>query len=158
MMGLLAGELQLYRRPGTRRPQPSDLGVEISMGPVRVASHLLRALPCAAVLLFLTPATPAQTPDVSGRYQCTQAKIKGKVIACTAAPLILKTDGHFELRGWEGNYLVNGQWVELSDSLVKTRAKIEPGHKIVLRYHGKHGFVEMTYERRVVELGKTALS
>jgi hypothetical protein len=48
--------------------------------------------------------------------------------------------------------------VELSDSLIKTRAKIEPGHKIVLRYHGKHGFVEMTYERRVVELGKTALS
>lgn len=158
MMGLLAGELQLYLRPGTRRPQPSDLGVEIAMGSLRVASHLLRALAFAALLLALTPATPAQPQDVSGRYQCTQAKIKGRVIACTAAPLILKADGHFELRGWEGNYLVNGQWVELSDSLVKTRAKIEPGHKIVLRYHGKHGFVEMTYERRVVELGKTALS
>jgi len=37
-------------------------------------------------------------------------------------------------------------------------AKIEPGHKIVLRYYGKHGLVEMTYERRVAEMGKTALS
>jgi len=82
----------------------------------------------------------------------------GKEISCNAAPLILKNDGRFELRGWEGSYLVKGEWVELSDSLLKTRAKIEPGHKIVLRYYGKHGLVEVTYERRVVELGKTALS
>lgn len=128
------------------------------MGSVRVARSLLRFLPLAALLLVLTPASPAQGLDVSGRYQCVQAKMKGKVMACNAAPLILKNDGHFELRGWEGSYQVTGTWVELSDSLIKTRAKIEPGHKIVLRYYGKHGFVEMTYERRVVELGKTALS
>jgi len=82
----------------------------------------------------------------------------GKVIPCTAAPLILKSDGRFELRGWEGSYLVTGEWVELSDSLIRAKAKIEPGHKIVLRYYGKHGLVEMTFERRVTELGKTALS
>jgi hypothetical protein len=128
------------------------------MGSVRVARSLLRFLPLAILCLVLTPASPAQGPDVSGRYQCVQAKMKGKVMACNAAPLILKNDGHFELRGWEGSYQVTGSWVELSDSLIKTRAKIEPGHKIVLRYYGKHGFVEMTYERRVVELGKTALS
>ena len=128
------------------------------MGSVRVARSLVRFLPVAALLLVLTPASPAQGTNVSGRYQCVQAKMKGKVMACNAAPLILKNDGKFELRGWEGNYQVTGAWVELSDSLIKTRARIEPGHKIVLRYHGKHGFVEMTYERRVVELGKTALS
>ena len=128
------------------------------MGSVRVARSLLRFLPLSVLLLALTPASPAQDPNVSGRYQCIQAKIKGKVMACNAAPLILKNDGKFELRGWEGSYQVTGAWVELSDSLMKTRAKIEPGHKIVLRYYGKHGFVEVTYERRVVELGKTALS
>ena len=128
------------------------------MGSVRVARSLLRFLPLAILWLVLTPASPAQGPSVSGRYQCVEAKMQGKVMACNAAPLILKNDGHFELRGWEGSYQVTGTWVELSDSLIKTRAKIEPGHKIVLRYHGKHGFVEMIYERRVVELGKTALS
>ena len=128
------------------------------MGSVRVARSLVRFLPLLALLLVLTPAIRAQDANVSGRYQCIQAKIKGKVMACNAAPLILKNDGKFELRGWEGSYQVTGTWVELSDSLIKTRAKIEPGHKIVLRYYGKHGFVEMTYERRVVELGKTALS
>jgi hypothetical protein len=107
---------------------------------------------------LLAPAGAAQTLDVSGRYQCAQAKMRGKVVPCTAAPLTLKNDGKFELRGWEGSYLVNGQWVELSDSSVRSRAKIEPGHKIVFRYRGKHGWCEMTYERRVAELGKTSLS
>jgi hypothetical protein len=140
-----------------RRPQPSDLDVEIPMGYVRVALRLLRILPVAAFLIPAIPSSYAQTVDVSGRYQCAQAKIHGKVIPCNAAPLILKNDGRFELRGWEGSYLVNGEWVELSGSLIRAKAKIEPGHKIVLRYYGKHGLVEMTYERRVAELGKTAL-
>lgn len=114
-------------------------------------------LSCAYLFLALTPSAKAQTLDVSGSYQCTQAKVKGKVYTCDAAPLILKNDGHFELRGWEGTYMVEGQWVQLSDSLTKARAKIEPGHKIVLRYYGKHGWAEMTYERRIAELGKTSL-
>jgi hypothetical protein len=128
------------------------------MGCFRVALRLLRFLPAAAVLLLTIPSSDAQTVDLSGRYQCAQAKMHGKVIPCNAAPLILKNDGRFELRGWEGSYLVNGEWVELSDSLIKAKARIEPGHKIVLRYYGKHGLVEMTFERRVAELGKTALS
>jgi hypothetical protein len=128
------------------------------MGYGRVALSLVRSFATAAVLFFVLPASPAQTVDLSGRYQCAQAKMHGKVIPCMAAPLILKNDGRFELRGWEGSYLVNGEWVELSDSLVRAKAKIEPGHKIVLRYYGKHGLVEMTFERRVAELGKTALS
>jgi hypothetical protein len=141
-----------------RGPQLRDLDVETLMGYGRVALSLVRTFAAAAILFFVLPTSPAQTVDLSGRYQCAQAKMHGKVIPCTAAPLILKNDGRFELRGWEGSYLVNGEWVELSDSLVRAKAKIEPGHKIVLRYYGKHGLVEMTFERRVTELGKTALS
>jgi hypothetical protein len=117
-----------------------------------------RFLSITAILFALLPASQAQTTEVSGRYECTQAKIHGKTVPCNGAPLLLKTDGRFELRGWEGSYLVNGSWVELSDSSVKSRAKIAPGHKIVFRYYGKHGFVEMVYERRLAELGKTSLS
>ncbi len=109
-------------------------------------------------LTFFAATTPAQSVDVSGRYECSAAKLAGKKIRCTAAPLTLKHDGRFELRGWEGTYLVTGEWVEMSDAMIKARAKIEPGHKIVLRYYGKHGLVEMTFERRVAEMGKTYLS
>lgn len=111
-----------------------------------------------AALTVVAPTCQAQTPTVSGRYRCATAKVQGKSVPCSAAPLILKNDGHFELRGWEGNYLVTGEWVELSDSIVRSRAKIEPGHKIVFRYRGKHGWCEMVYERRVADLGKTFLS
>jgi hypothetical protein len=100
----------------------------------------------------------AESVDVSGRYECSAAKLAGKTIKCSAVPLTLRHDGRFELRGWEGTYLVTGEWVEMSDSLIRARAKIEPGHKIVLRYYGKHGLVEMTFERRVAELGKISLS
>ena len=128
------------------------------MGLDRIAQSFLRYIVFSALCFIFHPLAKAQTVDVSGSYQCTEAKVQGKVMECTAAPLILKNDGRFELRGWEGSYLVDGQWVTLSDSLTKARAKIVPGHKIVLRYYGKHGWAEMTYERRVVDLGKTSLS
>jgi hypothetical protein len=114
-------------------------------------------------LFFLTlvasaPRAAADSVDVSGRYECSAAKLAGKAIKCSAVPLTLRHDGRFELRGWEGTYLVTGDWVEMSDALIRARAKIEPGHKIVLRYYGKRGLVEMTFERRVAELGKLALT
>jgi hypothetical protein len=122
------------------------------------AKHVFRfALPLTLALVCL-PSSQAQTVNLSGRYQCAEAKVAGKSIPCKAAPLTLKNDGKFELRGWEGSYMISGEWVELSDSVVHSRAKIEPGHKIHFRYKGKHGWCEMVYERRVAELGKTSLS
>jgi hypothetical protein len=122
------------------------------------AWHSARLFLLFVLAALIVPSSRAQSGNVAGRYQCVEVKAQGKVTACASAPLILKHDGHFELRGWEGSYLVDGQWVELSDSLLKTRAKIAPGHKIVLHYFGKHGLVEMVYERRIAELGKTSLS
>jgi hypothetical protein len=127
------------------------------MAQARFGWNLARLLIVLSLGLWVVSSSSAQTADLSGRYKCVEVKQKGKAAPCDAAPLILKHDGRFELRGWEGSYLVNGQWVELSDSMLKTRAKIEPGHKIVLRYYGKTGLVEMIYERRVAELGKTSL-
>jgi hypothetical protein len=127
------------------------------MGP-SPALKVSNILVLSIVGLLLPAESKAQTIDISGRYQCAAAKVHGKIVPCTAAPLTLKNDGKFELRGWEGSYLVNGAWVELSDTSVRSRAKIEPGHKIVFRYHGKHGWCEMIYERRLAELGKTSLT
>jgi hypothetical protein len=123
----------------------------------RLARLISRIAPVVALALLAIPAAHAQVMTISGRYQCSEARVAGKSVPCASAPLTLKTDGKFELRGWEGSYLVDGEWVELSDSVVRSRAKIEPGHKIVFRYRGKHGWCEMVYERRVAELGKTSL-
>jgi len=154
----LASELQIVSLAGALTPRAKPV-LEVQMGSAWVI--LLKAsrfLTIAAIFIAMLPASRAQTTEVSGRYECTQAEVHGKTVPCNGAPLLLKSDGKFELRGWEGSYLVSGSWVELSDSSVKSRAKIAPGHKIVFRYYGKHGFVEMIYERRLAELGKTSLS
>jgi hypothetical protein len=52
---------------------------------------------------------------------------------------------------------VTGNWVELNGAVLKSRAKIEAGHKIVFRFYNKKGLCEMIYERRVAELGKIRL-
>ena len=122
-----------------------------------LAQTVTRLTLIIALAALAIPNAFAQTVTVSGRYQCAEARVQGKAVPCSTAPLTLKNDGRFELRGWEGNYLVSGEWVELSDSVVRSRAKLEPGHKIVFRYRGKHGWCEMVYKRRVAELGKTSL-
>ena len=114
----------------------------------------------AALTAAMSPSLCAQSQrtNVSGRYQCAEAKVAGKIVPCTGSPLILKSDGHFALQGWEGSYMVEGDWVELWDSAVRSRARIAQGHKIVFRYRGKHGWCEMVYQRRIAELGNTSLT
>jgi len=109
-------------------------------------------------LLMWAGKAAGQTKVVlAGEYVCAEAHVAGKTVACKAAPLSLKSDGRFELQGREGEYLVSGNWVELNGAVLKSRAKIEAGHKIVFRFYNKRGLCEMIYERRVAELGKSKL-
>jgi len=57
----------------------------------------------------------------------------------------------------EGDYVVSGNYVELSDKLVKSKAKLEPATNGV-PYHGKDGIVEVTYERRQSAANNETLS
>lgn len=133
------------------------------LGSTSLVRNTLLAMSAGVLLLAFAPAGRAQNEsknkeDVAGQYVCAEAHVAGKTVACTASPLSLKSDGKFELQGREGEYLVNGHWVELNGAVLKSRAKIEAGHKIVFRFHNKKGVCEMIFERRVAELGKTNLS
>jgi hypothetical protein len=123
----------------------------------RIGKILALASGLAAGALLAGSVARAQSAEVAGEYECTQSRVAGKELPCKAAPLSLKSDGHFELQGREGEYLVNGSWVVLNGTVLKSRAKIEAGHKIVFRFYNKKGLCEMIYERRVAELGKTNL-
>ena len=112
----------------------------------------------AGSLCLLAPVCRAETPQIAGEYVCAEARVAGATVPCKAAPLSLKSDGRFELQGREGDYLVKGHWVELQGTVLKSRAKIEAGHKIVFRFYNRKGLCEMIYERRIAELGKTKLS
>lgn len=123
-------------------------------------SFKISALALAGIFAVLLCAarSSAQSSDVAGQYVCTEARVASKTVPCKAPPLSLKSDGKFELQGREGEYLVSGNWVELNGTVLKSRAKIEAGHKIVFRFQNSKGACEMIYERRVAELGKTKLS
>ena len=123
----------------------------------RISKALTLVGGLAVATLMAGTVARAQSAQVAGEYECTQALVAGKAVPCKAAPLSLKTDGRFELQGREGEYLVNGSWVVLNGTVLKSRAKIEAGHKIVFRFYNKKGLCEMIYERRVAELGKTNL-
>jgi len=125
----------------------------------RVAVYRVgRCAGVATCLLIFTAVALAEQKQVAGEYVCAEARVAGKPVPCKAAPLSLKTDGKFELEGREGEYLVTGGWVELNGKVLKSRAKIEAGHRIAFRFYNKKGLCEIFYERRVVELGKTKLS
>lgn len=123
-----------------------------------VVGNALRWMGVGACLLILAAGANGREKQVAGEYACVEARVAGKSVPCKAATLSLKTDGKFELEGREGEYLVSGNWVELDGKVLKSRAKIEEGHKIVFRFYNKKGLCEMIYERRVVDLGKTKLS
>jgi hypothetical protein len=120
----------------------------------RLASMLLGV---ALGFTVLAGRAQAQSTEVAGEYVCAEARVAGRTVPCTAATLNLKSDGKFELQGREGEYLVSGNSLELKGAALKSRAKIEAGHKIVFRFHNKQGMCEMIYERRVAELGSTQL-
>lgn len=119
-----------------------------------------KALALGGMFFAYASVASAQTPTratLAGQYACAEARVAGKAVPCKAAPLSLKTDGKFELQGREGEYLINGKWVELDGAVIKSRASIEPGHKIVFRFYTRKGLCEIIYERRLAELGQTHL-
>lgn len=123
----------------------------------RELTKLLLGAGVGASLLLCCETAKAQSANVTGEYECTEARVAGKRVPCKSAPLSLKSDGRFELQGREGKYLVTGSWVQLNGAVLRSRAKIEAGHKIVFRFYNKRGLCEMIYERRVADLGKTKL-
>jgi hypothetical protein len=130
------------------------------MRPTQSLGFATKLLALGFTLVAFNAATRAQTPTratLAGQYACAEARVGGKAVPCKAAPLSLKTDGRFELQGREGEYLINGKWVELDGVAIKSRASIEPGHKIVFRFYTRKGLCEIIYERRLAELGKTHL-
>jgi hypothetical protein len=116
------------------------------------------SIPALFFLLLFAPANHAQTVNVSGRYKCAEAKVRGKAVPCQSTPLVLKDDGSYQIRGREGNYLINGEWLVLSDTQKHSRAKIAPGHRLIFQYRCGGGSCELTFERRTADLGKTSLS
>lgn len=109
-------------------------------------------------LSLLGPLSSRAQSLVAGSYVCAEAKVAGKSLKCTSPPLILNSDGSYQLRGQEGHYSVRGQWLVLSRTKTPSRGELQTGHRIVFRYrdHGKR--CEIIFQRRRTDLGDSLLS
>src|SRR5258707_12333990 len=99
-------------------------------------------------VLTVAPSSRAQARGIAGKYECARVKVHGKLKPCASAQLTLKNDGRFELRGWEGEYVVSGESVELSEKSVKPKAKLEPGYKLAPPHHPHHPLPPPTHPPR----------
>lgn len=107
--------------------------------------------------LVASPSSRAQSV-VAGRYVCSEAKIAGKSVTCTSPPLVLNSDGSYQLRGLEGHYSVRGQWLVLSRTKIPSRGELQTGHRIIFRYRDHGKLCEIVFERRRADLGDSSLS
>lgn len=117
---------------------------------------------CVLILVAVFALTGAQPSlaqsHVAGSYVCAQANVAGKAIKCSSPPLVLNSDGSYQLHGQEGHYSVNGQWLVLSHTKSPSRGEIQTGHRIVFRYRDRGKVCEIVFERRRVDLGNSSLS
>ncbi len=113
----------------------------------------------ALAVLALPGAQPSHAQShVAGSYVCAQANVAGKTIKCASPPLVLNSDGSYQLHGQEGHYSVNGQWLVLTHTKSPSRGEIQTGHRIVFRYRDRGKLCEIVFERRRVDLGNSSLS
>ena len=68
----------------------------------RASMNLMMVAATGVLVLACAPKSRAQSDDVAGQYVCSEARVAGKAVTCTAPPLSLKSDGKFELQGREG--------------------------------------------------------
>jgi len=112
-----------------RRPQLSDLDVEIPMGFAQVGATLARCIATVVLVLF-----PHSWKQCSNRGCFRALPVRAGEDARESDPVqggaadIEETTG---VSNCAVGRKLSGEWgmVELSDSLIKTRAKIKPGHK-----------------------------
>ncbi len=102
---------------------------------------LRRFFYCAVLVasfLFLAGSLRAE-PRISGTYRCASVKVGQRSGPCSSPPLVLHSDGNYEIWGEHGTYLIQGRWLILSRSKKRGPGRMLSHRQIVFeyRYHGK---------------------
>lgn len=80
------------------------------------------------------PAAKAQE-QLAGKYRCVKIEFDRLSGACQSPPLILSSNGSYQIWGERGTYQVmNGQWLVLSHSKRRGVGHIENPHEIIFEY------------------------
>ena len=93
------------------------------------------------------PAANAQE-QLAGKYRCVKIEFNHQSGTCQSPPLILSSDGSYQIWGERGTYqVVNGQWLVLSHSKRRGMGHIANPHEIVFEYRVDGRMCRVTFHQ-----------
>ena len=108
---------------------------------IRPLINLCRAL--CAVLLILPAVATSQT---AGQYRCWSYNVSGGGGSCRLAPpLVLNSDGTYQMSSEKGTYKVQDGRLVLSESKIRGPGKLQGGNRIIFEYDYKGMRHTVTY-------------
>ena len=116
-----------------------------------VSQHLpavLVAFVLCAIALAVSPA-PAQAQEpLEGKYRCVNVEAEHHRDRCQSPPLILHSDGTYEIWGEHGTYeVVQGRWLVLSHSKRRGLGHVQGPNQIVFEYRLNGKVCRVTFRR-----------
>ena len=88
----------------------------------------------------------AATGQVPGQYRCWSYNVSGGGGSCRLAPpLVLNSDGTYQMSSERGTYKVQGAKVILSESRIRGPGTLQDGNRIVFEYDYKGMHHTVTY-------------
>ncbi len=103
----------------------------------------------ACSLLLPTPADAQNKPanPLAGTYRCDSIRVEGKKQRCTSPPLILNSDGSYQLWNEQGTYMVLDKYVVLSESRKRGPGLLKKGREIVFEYFHQNRKYTVNFRR-----------
>ena len=86
--------------------------------------------------LASSPAQAQSKPShiLAGTYRCDTIQVEGRKQRCTSPPLILNSDGSYQLWNEQGTYMVLDKYVVLSESRKRGPGLLKKGSEIIFEY------------------------
>lgn len=103
----------------------------------------------ALALVILVPADAQNKPThpLAGTYRCDTIQVEGKKKRCTSPPLILNSDGSYQLWNEQGTYMVLDKYVVLSESRKRGPGLLKKGREIVFEYFHQNRKYTVNFKR-----------
>lgn len=84
---------------------------------------------------------------IAGTYRCWSYNVSGAGKRCTSPPLVLNSDGTYQMSSEKGTYTVKGKELFLSESKIRGIGQLQDGRQIVFEYQYNGWNHRVTYLR-----------
>jgi hypothetical protein len=84
---------------------------------------------------------------LAGTYRCDSVQVEGKKQRCTSPPLVLNSDGSYQLWNEQGTYMVLDKYVVLSESRKRGPGLLKKGREIIFEYYHQNRKFTVNFKR-----------